>query len=160
MALDRDFIQGNILDQIRDLRNQLETLQRTAVTATTVDVYPMHYLTVPLTSTSWDGDAKSDAAKTLLDLSAVFGAPAGIKAVLFYVGLYDSDAAATDTYMILSPNNTANQGFAVSAMPVADRGGRYCVVCPCNADGDVYYQIQASGAGTMDVWLEIWGYAL
>lgn len=160
MALDRDFVQGNILDQIRELRNQLETLQRTAVTATTADVYPMHYLTVPLTSTSWDGDAKSDAAKTLLDLSAVFGAPAGIKAVLVYVSVADSGSAAADTYMILSPNDTALQGFAFSPMTVNDRPGRYCAVIPCNADGDIYYQIEASGAATFDVYLEIWGYAI
>ena len=26
--------------------------------------------------------------------------------------------------------------------------------------GDIYYQIAASGTGTMDVYLEIWGYWL
>jgi len=35
----------------------------------------------PLTSTAWDGgDAFSTTAKTLIDLSAVFGVPAGVKA--------------------------------------------------------------------------------
>jgi len=29
---------------------------------------------------------------------------------------------------------------------------------PCNADGDIYYQISASGASTFDVWIQIWGY--
>jgi len=31
-------------------------------------------------------------------------------------------------------------------------------IVPCDANGDIYYQINASGSGTMDVWIEIWGY--
>jgi hypothetical protein len=31
-------------------------------------------------------------------------------------------------------------------------------VIPCDANGDVYYQTAASGSGTLDVSLEIWGY--
>ena len=34
------------------------------------------------------------------------------------------------------------------------------MVVPCDANGDVYYQIVASGTGTMDVHLQIWGYWL
>ena len=35
-----------------------------------------------------------------------------------------------------------------------------CGICPCDANGDIYYQIVASGTNTMDCWLEIWGYWL
>lgn len=31
-------------------------------------------------------------------------------------------------------------------------------VCSCDANGDIYYRINASGAGTLDVYLRIWGY--
>jgi hypothetical protein len=178
LTLDRDFVQGNILDQIRELKNRLETLERAAITGlgdiaidgdiyysgdligqrnnTTYTGYTFVPLLAPLTSTSWDGDSKADVGKTLLDLSSVFGAPAGIKAVLVYVSVNDADSAATDTYLILSPNNTALQGMAFSSMPVNDRPGRYSAVVPCNADGDIYYQVEASTG--LDVFLEIWGY--
>lgn len=117
-------------------------------------------LTTPLTSTSWDGDAYSTTAKTLIDLSAVFGAPANIKAVALYVACRDSGSASSDTLVVLSPNNTSGSGVAFSPMTVNDRPYRGFVVVPCNSDGDIYYQIIASGASTMDVWIQIWGYWL
>lgn len=116
-------------------------------------------LTAALTSTSWDGDSFSTTAKTTLDLSSVFSAPAGIRAVLFRVRVNDSGSAAQNTWLILSPNDTATQGiYARCPRSGNDHYGDYCIVCPCDASGDVYYQIQASGAGTLDVVLQIWGY--
>lgn len=120
----------------------------------------LHHLDTPLTSTSWDGDAHSTTAKTLIDLSAVFGAPAGVKAVLVGVVIRDSDSAATDTWLCLSPNNTASSGILFSPYPVNDRIARLNAVVPCNVDGDIYFQISASGVNTMDIDLKIWGYYL
>lgn len=117
-----------------------------------------HFLASPLTSTAWDGDAYSTTAKTLIDMSAVFGVPAGVKAVLLYAAVRDSGSATQDTYLILSPNNTVFKGIAVSPMPVNDRYGRYGLTIPCDSNGDIYYQITASGAGTFDVVIEIWGW--
>lgn len=121
--------------------------------------YPV-FLTTPLTSTSWDGDAYSTTAKTLIDLSAVFGAPAGIKAVLFFVAVRDEAAqgAGGSYYIILGPTNAALTGMAVNCIDLNDSYNRGCLVVPCDANGDVYYQIAASGAGTLDVILQIWGY--
>ena len=118
------------------------------------------FLAAPLTSVNWDGDAYSTTAKTVIDLSVIFGAPAGIKAALFYFTVRDSGSAATDTYLILAPNNTANEGMTVNPLVIADRANRGCIVVPCDANGDVYYQIVASGAATFDVWLQIFGYLL
>ena len=115
-------------------------------------------LTVPLTSTSWDGDARSTTAKTLIDLSSVFGAPAGIKAVKVYVAVKDSNSAGTDTYLVLGPTNTNNLGIPFSPFTVNDRWYRGGDTIPCDSNGDIYYQIESSGAGTFDVILEIWGY--
>jgi len=39
-----------------------------------------------------------------------------------------------------------------------DRQARGMMIIPCDANGDIYYQITASGAGTMDVFVQIWGY--
>jgi hypothetical protein len=118
-------------------------------------------LTTPLTSTAWDGDAYSTTAKTKIDLSAVFGVPAGVKAVLFSVYLRDSGSAAGTCDLILSPNNTDLSGLYTACSGVAnDKFVGNGPIVPCDANGDVYYQIRASGVGTMDIYLEVWGYWL
>ena len=40
------------------------------------------------------------------------------------------------------------------ALQILDQAG----IVPCDANGDIYYQIAASGTGTMDVNIQIWGY--
>ena len=128
------------------------------------DSYPLNTfvpLNSRLTSTSWDGDAYSTTAKTKIDLSAVFGLPAGIKAV--YARIQANDSASANTsglYVLLSPNDTSGHAPLVvrpSGLPndyVVDQAG----IVPCDANGDIYYQIAASGTGTMDVNIQIWGY--
>ena len=118
-------------------------------------------LTSPLTSTSWDGDAYSTTAKTLIDLSAIFGAPAGIKSVLLKIAINDSGSAANNCVTRVAPNNTADQGLSVRCSGIAnDAVHEGIILCPCNSDGDIYYQINASGSLTMDVVMQIWGYLL
>ena len=120
------------------------------------------FLTTHLTSTAWDGDSYSTTPKTKIDLSAVFGAPAGVKAVLVAVSIRDSASSSNDTWFLLSPNDTANSG-AMECYLMGKPNDQYDVssgICPCDANGDVYYQIKASGTDTMDCWLEIWGYWL
>lgn len=117
------------------------------------------FLTTALTSTSWDGDAYSTTAPTLIDLSAVFGVPAGVKAILATIGCNDSAAWGTaDLYVALNPSNSATQ----RVLRVHTFGGDILNggtgVVPCDSNGDVYYSISASGAGTMDIIIRIWGY--
>lgn len=129
--------------------------------STTYTGYIFVPLTTPLTSTSWDGDSFSTTAKTKIDLSSVFSVPAGVKAVLCNCAIRDSASAANEIILLLSPNNTANQGLYIGAGGLAnDKYGRGALTVPCDSNGDIYYQIYASGAGTADVWLEIWGYYL
>ena len=118
-------------------------------------------LTTPLTSTSWDGDSFSTTAKTKIDLSAVFGVPAGVKAVLVKVALRDSgSAAASCVFQLSGVSSGTNYSLTAQASPIADRFAYYSGIVPCDANGDVYYRINASGSATMDVYLEIWGYWL
>lgn len=118
-------------------------------------------LTTPLTSTSWDGDSFSTTDKTLIDLSAVYGVPAGIKAALFSVTIRDSGSGSNDCIFLLSNNDGDNwQGMALSASSPNDRYTRASIVMPCTDDGDIYYRINASGSGTMDIFMSIWGYWL
>lgn len=120
------------------------------------------FLTTPKTSTNWDGDARSTTAKTKIDLSEVFGIPAGVKAIIAKVSIRDSGSATSPgPAIILSPNDTSYSGKTVQ---VGGRPNDYFergdVIVPCNSDGDIYYQIDASGTETLDAWIEIWGYWL
>lgn len=143
------------------LQAQINELRYLVDHAYRVEMGDAVFLTAPLTSTSWDGDARSTTAKTLIDLSAVFGVPAEVRAVL--VRLYSRDSGSSGTtacWLGIAPNNTAGE-LAVVSRPGGlpndyyhESGGW----CPCNASGDIYFQCAASGAATLDVWLEVWGY--
>ena len=119
-----------------------------------------HFLTTPRTSTSWDGDARSTTAKTLIDLSSVFGAPAGIKAVLVNIALRDSGSAANECFISLSPSPSVSGMTARCSGIANDKFVNACLTVPCDTNGDIYYEISASGTGTMDVYLQIYGYWL
>ena len=119
------------------------------------------FLTTPLTSTDWDGDAYSTTSKTKIDLSSVFSVPAGVKAVLVKVALRDSASASGLYYIQFSGvSSGTNYSIVVEAPPVNDRFGYGQGIVPCDANGDIYYNVIASGSGTMDIYLEIWGYWL
>jgi hypothetical protein len=116
-------------------------------------------LDAPLTSTAWDGDTYSTTAKTKIDLSTVFSAPANIRAILVNVSIKDSASAGGDYYIVLGNTDTAGLGVIISCAGLANNSyARGQLTCKCNTDGDIYYQIVASGAGTMVVFLRIWGY--
>jgi len=119
-----------------------------------------YWLTTPLTSTDWDGDAKSDAGPTKLDMSAVFtGYPdMAVKAVLLRIAARD-DAAIGTAGLYFSVGPSATYYYALQANPPgADVLSSNTGICPCDANGDIYYKINASGSGTCDCWLEVWGY--
>jgi hypothetical protein len=126
--------------------------------STYYDVYGFVPLDAPLTSTEWDGDPYSTTSKTLIDLSVKFGAPAGIRAVLMRTAIRDSGSAANECVLFLAPNNTSLSGLATDCTGLPnDTYKRDTMIVPCTG-GDIYYQITASGTGTMDVSLQIWGY--
>ena len=115
-------------------------------------------LTTPLTSTDFDGDSFSTTAKTKIDLSAKFGVPAGIKAINLGVSIRDSGSLNTDCFLIFSPNNTAGQGIGATCPRSNNAIYRSGINIPCDANGDIYYQVQASGAGTLNAWITVYGY--
>jgi hypothetical protein len=122
-----------------------------------------HFLTTPLTSTSWDGDSYSTTAKTLIDLSEVFGVPARAKGILVRLVARDSGSSTKICQFSLSPNAIDKSGVAIQAYLHGVPNDVYVSVngvVPCDANGDVYYQIAASGTGTLDAIIEIWGYWL
>lgn len=118
------------------------------------------FLTTPLTSTSWDGDSISTNNKTKIDLSSVFGAPAGIRGILGKVLVRDSGSYSGNSFFALSPNNVANSNSFILRLEglANDMRRSLPVLISCDENGDIYYQNYTSGVGTMDVWIEIWGY--
>ena len=150
---------NNILEQlqreINQLKRQVEAFQSGGYA--TLQFVP---LTVPLESTSWDGDAFSTVGTaTQLDLSAVFGAPAGIKAVLMRVACRDSAAWGTaGLYVILTPDSTVTETAMICRCYGGDLYTDKTEPIPCDANGDLWYKLAASGSGTLDVVLQIWGY--
>ena len=110
-------------------------------------------LTTPLTSTSWDGDTKTTADRAIVDLSAVFGVPAGIKAVLMSI---QTQADAVNEYIRFGPNSTYNYAL-ICRTPVASQIAHAMGIVPCDSNGDVY----CYPSGTIEnVQVRIWGYWL
>lgn len=121
-----------------------------------------HFLTTPLTSTSWDGDSYSTTAKTKIDLSTVFGVPANVKAVLVRLTARDSGSSSGYCQLALSPNNTQDSVAMQAYLQGVPNDAYISIngVVPCDSGGDVYYQITASGTDTLDAVIEIWGWWL
>jgi len=110
-------------------------------------------LTTPLTSTSWDGDTKTTADRAIVDLSAVFGVPDGVKAVLMSI---QTQADAVNEYIRFGPNSTYNYAL-ICRTPVASQIAHAMGIVPCDSNGDVY----CYPSGTIEnVYVYIWGYWL
>jgi hypothetical protein len=118
------------------------------------------FLTTPLTSTSWDGDARSTTSATKIDTSAVFGVPDGVKALIVRVLARDSATFPnTSTYFQIGSSSSANN--QIRLYPVGgDIMATVTGICNCDANGDIYYSLASSGTDTMDCWIYIWGYWL
>lgn len=82
-------------------------------------------LVTPLTSASWDGDAKTVADNGTIDLSVVFGAPAGIEAALVVMTIYD------ETPGVLAVAGALPVWTQVANIATAGSG-----IVPCDANGD------------------------
>ena len=111
------------------------------------------FLTTPKTSTDWDGDTKTTSNRAIVDLSTVFGVPAGIKAVLMSI---QTQADAVDDYIRFGPNSTYNYAL-ICRTPVASQIAHAMGIVPCDSNGDVY----CYPSGTIEnVYVYIWGYWL
>ena len=155
MARETDLM--NLMNRIESLEERIRFLNRLENKGGLV----FTPLTTPLTSTGWDGDYYSTTEKTKIDLSAVFGVPAGVKAVYVRLASLDTGSyASTTTKVRLSPNNISGSGslFSSSAGRANGRYEEAAGIVPCDENGDIYYQITASGTNTTGIILEIWGY--
>lgn len=145
----------NVLADIKRLWREIDLLKQFEIPR------PDRKLITPLTSASWAGGSFSTTAKTLINLNSTFGAPTRIKEVLIWYAIRDSGSAANDTWMILDATATAGAGPSFGCAGLANNArarGELTVVC--NTDGNVYYQINASGVNTMNIFLRVFGYRL
>lgn len=130
---------------------------KSAKNSTTYTGYIYIPLAANLTAAAFDGDSFSDVSWTKIDTSAVFSAPAGIKAAMVRLIARDSTTWGTaGLYARVGPDGSATS-FAVRPAG-GDVWAEVVGVCPCNADGDFYYDINASGSNTLDLYIEIMGY--
>lgn len=125
---------------------------------TTYTGYTFVPLTTPLTSASWNSSLRSTTSATVIDLSAVFGVPANVKAVLVRAESKETaNTPSTGTYFSVGPS--AAYYYAVVAHAVGSTlKASITGICPCDANGDIYYRVVASGTNTLTAHLEIWGY--
>ena len=89
----------------------------------------------------------------------MFGVPAGIKAVLVRTTIRDIGSAANDCVLNLKPVGATSSGLTHRCSGLAnDAYSNAELLVPCDANGDIAYSITASGAWTMDVTIQVWGY--
>ena len=107
-------------------------------------------LSAPLTSTAWDGDAKTSANDGILDLSSVFSAPAGIKAINCSISQVSGTPGTT---MRLGPSSSQPSQL-ICRTQVASVSANNSGTVNCDSNGDVYVTISAA----LTALIEIWGY--
>ena len=112
-----------------------------------------------LTSTAWNGNARSTTTYTQIDMSAVFGTPTTIDALLLEVYARDSGAATTDCWIRFN-QETGGGGSALRVPPANDRYGCGQLIVPTDTNGDIFFDCTASGDLTLDVILIVRGYHL
>lgn len=111
------------------------------------------FLTTPKTGSAWSNATKTTADRVIVDLSAAFGVPPGIKAVLMSI---QTQASAVDAYLRFGPTATYNYAL-VCRTGVANKIEHAYGVVPCDENGDVYCHPSTTIAG---VYVYIWGYWL
>ena len=120
------------------------------------------FLDEPYTNASFDGDSFSDVVvlTKIENTSWSTTVPADAKALIITGAARDSgSAAATALYFrIYSTSTATNPALTIWPSGVTNdaRVGADGIV-PCT-DGDIWYDVNASGASTMDVWLYVVGY--
>ena len=118
------------------------------------------WLGTPLTSTAWDGDARSTTTATKIDMSSVFsGYPTdAVKAVMVRLACRDSATLGT-TGLNINVGPSATYYYNVSTIAIGgDVISSQTAWCACDAAGDIYFRVVASGTKTLDAWLEVWAY--
>lgn len=143
----------DLISRLESLEARLASLEQAGIPVVTTPVGLSTALATPATHTSWDGKAKTSADNGILDLSALFGIPAGVLAVDVLLVCRSATAGRigevgpSSTY----PGVVVCKCWTTGGADFYFANGR----CPCDANGDIYFY--ASG-DLAYVYLQIWGY--
>lgn len=107
----------------------------------------------PLTSTNWYGNAKSTANNGIIDLSADFGVPTGIRAVLVRLVAQDE---TPNVYFALGLSSTYPT-IVTQFTQVANQYVEIFGIVPCDSNGDIYWHCSDE---LDNVYIFVWGYFL
>lgn len=131
--------------------------------STQYPVYALHPLTNDgIASATYAGGNFSTFAKTAKTVSTEFsGVPTSAKLLLLNVSVRDSGSAANECWVIVSPNNTAGNGFPSRCSGLAnDFWFSQGIVVPTDGANVIYFQGQASGSNTLEISIRCHGYSL
>ena len=146
----------DLIRRLTRLEKRVDDLARPEIGPTPIFV-PEAY-----TNTDFDGDSFSTvAAHTKIEnTSWSTTIPSDARGLLIRIQAADSGSAG-NTNINFRLYATAGAGLAAARVDLDgvpnDSLVNQTVLIPCT-DGDVWYRCTASGAGTMDVWLRVFGY--
>ena len=136
-----------LMREITRLQNQIDALR------TIQQGWQPVFLTTPLTSTSYDGNDTVAVGAVTIDTSAVFGAPAGIKAVSIFSRAKWASATMSSYLLVRSVGATRY----CDIMYARDTNHQtMSTIIPCDANGD--FDVVVANANALEVILEIHGY--
>lgn len=135
------------LDRIDSLEGHVDKLLTQAPVFT--------ILAAPLTSGSYDGNDTISASTVSIDTSAVFGVPAGARALLLRV-VATWAAAAAASQLSVRPKAASHATATIRAHTTSAQD--MTVIVPCNSDGDI--DVIVANASATNVTIQVWGYWL
>ena len=113
------------------------------------------FLATPLVSTSYDGDDTVNVGAYTIDTSAVFSAPAGIKAAAIYFRATWASASNTSLMTIRTTGtDVATIVASIRAQTTYNQDG-FCII-PCDTNGD--FVLTVYGANATNVILRMSAY--
>jgi len=120
-------------------------------------------LPVPYTNSSFDGDSFSDVTTNtkIENTSWSTTIPADAKGLILKVTCRDSGSGGSSPNIKLYPSSTATIPSKTIYFQHAPNDDliEESVFVPCT-EGDIWYRVDATGAGTMDIWLQVWAYLI
>lgn len=116
----------------------------------------------PLTNAAWEAAAFSNGATGTINWNALFGVPLKARAVFLWVAARDSASAGGSYAFNLRARATTSDPSLTCRCPraVNDEPAHQHGWVPIAAAGTSYYNITASGANTMDVWVRVVAYVI
>lgn len=123
---------------------------------------PIHFESTPISSVNYSPkNNNSTTAKTKIVMATEFPTAPTTEVIgyYFYIAVHDSGSAAGSCYVLVSDNSSAGVGAFVDASGLTnDAWERNMVWVPCDANGDIYHSILATGVSTLDFYLNLAGW--